>query len=288
MLRLGGRRASGERCGRRCAGRGRRPRRGGGGPRPRRGACARPPGGGARPRRACAPRRPRARGGRAPRARCGGGPPPPGGGGPPPRGASNPEGAEAGVALRVAQGAQNHAGRGALRPRRGGRGRGCGRSGGRRRGGRLGARRKPRPAGARRARLPRRRRAGPWRATLHRLHDDRLGAAMREALAHGVLLHRALQAQRLGRHVQRLVARGLGVGIAHSAHGPAGSRSSVGPASGRPESGRVGSSVGAKPAPAREKALASRARDEGRMYHMRPTQRQIQFVAGKLVDDGKG
>ena len=190
------------------------PRRGGGGPRPRRGACARPPCGGAPPRRACGPRRPRARARRAASrsarrfvllgvtailllADAGVG-----------------EGVGAGIALRSdsvrsttpvgrAAGAVAACGcAGAAAPA-------------------VGARRR------RGAQRPRRHAARPSRppgrgTALHRLDHDRLRAAMREALAHHVLLDGPLQRQRLGSTtMERLVARGFGIRIAHSAQIPA-------------------------------------------------------------------
>ena len=189
------------------------PRRDGGGPRPRRGACARPPGGGARPPRACALRRPRAPAPRRPRARRGGGPRRPDAAVLLLAAAGIGERVGARVALLVGQRAQHDAGAGRCRTPGAGRGRpralrpaqpdgGRGRSRG--------------AAAWRRGRACcRGGRPGTTATTLHRLDHDRLRAAVGEALAHRALLDRTLQRQRLGRHVQRLVARVLR--ITHSA-----------------------------------------------------------------------
>src|SRR5829696_8640060 len=123
------------------------------------------------------------------------------------------EGVGARIALRIGQRAQHHAGR-ARRRRRGGLRL--------RRGSRAGSGRTPRwrggsgRGGIRRV-LPDRRAD----TALLRLDDDRFRAAMREALPNRVLLGRPLQRQLRRREMERLLARGFGIRIAHSTHIPA-------------------------------------------------------------------
>ena len=202
------------------------------------------------------------------------------------------EGAEAGVALRIAQGAQNHAGRGARRR---------GRRGGARRA--AAARRRRRRSGGRQARRAARSRGRRGRAAAARA--SRAGAvpgpgARRFTVSTTTALERPCE--KLWRTVLCSTGRfSVSVlGDMCSVLSPGVFFVSLiqltvlrvrGRRSARPrEAGlrRVGSAVGAKPAPTREKAVAPGARDEGRMYHMRPAQCQIQFVAGKIVDDGNG
>ena len=169
------------------------------------------------------------------------------------------------AALFLGQRAQHDARRLRRRGRGRRRGSGAGGDGALRRGA---ARARPAPA---RLRL---RLARPGDAALHLLDNDRLAAAMAEALAHDALLDAAaLERQRLGRGDAQLLAA-IFVRLSHS-------RSCLRPVSPRRSiSGLMLLIAGAKPlqAPAtREKSFARRSGKQGCMYHIWAVQCQIQL-----------